>query len=125
MSFICFVYKGQLLGFRLVYHQNAQQWIALGYANQGSRTVCYTLSDSLASPNWEQHGISIVEDGQNGEHVELNMNNYPSIVDPTSGDYVFQFTGNHPFLYLIEPNPGQRTNLHSRSVWRVPLQIEA
>jgi hypothetical protein len=118
--------KGQLLGLRLVYHQRAQQWIALGYANQGTRTVCYTLSDSLASPNWEKHGISIVRDGRKGQHVVLNMNNYPSIVDPTSGDYVFQFTGINPFLYFIEDNsPSQRTNLHSRSVWRVPLQIVA
>ncbi len=116
--------KGQLLGYRLVYHQTAQQWIALGYANRGARTVCYTLSDSLASPNWEQHGISLVEDGPNSEHVVPNTTYYPSIVDPTSSGYVFQFTGNNPFLYFVDPDPASRTNLHSRSIWRIPLQIE-
>ncbi len=114
---------GQVLGFRIVYHQGTQQWIAFGYANQGTRTLCYTLSDSLFNPNWDKYGISKVEDGLNGEYAVLGQSNYPSIVDPTSEDYVFQFTGNNPFLYFIEPNSAS-ANKHSRNVWRVPLRIE-
>jgi hypothetical protein len=126
--------KGQLLGFRLVYHQSSRQWIAFGFSNQGPRTVCYTLSDSLAEPNWEKYGINIVQDGKQGEHVVLLPGHYPSLVDPDSQDLGFQFVGDSPYLYYVSPNkPGSEpvppglgqppTNLHSRSIWRLPLKI--
>jgi hypothetical protein len=59
-----------------------------------------------------------------GEHIALAMNYYPSIVDPTLNNYVFQFTANHPFLYLVDTNPRSGANRHSRSIWKIPLKIE-
>ena len=116
---------GQLLSFSLVQHIDSGQWIVLGYSNQGATTVQYSLSNTLKEPDF-----SVIKNVENAP--VLNLGRYMNLVDHRSPGYVFQYTGNGPYLYFIAPNndsviPQQLQNTvsdnHSRSIWRVLLII--
>jgi hypothetical protein len=116
---------GQSLGMSLVQHQGTGQWIAVGYSNQGATTVQFTLTNSLASPNWGPirpiSGAPAMPTGA-----------YPAIMSPNSPGYVFQYVDDAPYLYFVSPNNSSYvpsgagrsvSSIVSRSYWRIKLAI--
>ena len=118
---------GSGLSYSLVQQRDSGQWIAFGISHgTNGKTVAYSLSNSLATPNWGP--IHHVKGGP-----VLLAGNYPSLVDHDASDYVFQSVGRRVYMYAVIPNSDRRlvpaigqpvTSVHSRSVWRMPVEIE-
>jgi len=116
---------GQNLSFSLVQYQGSGQWIALGYSAGGGHSVAYSLSDSLAQPDWGP--IQHITDVPN-----LAAGNYPSLVDPTSSSRVYKDVGGTPYLYFVAKNGSKPflpiapapSNALSRSIYRIPVKIQ-
>lgn len=112
---------GQNMTYSLVQHLKTGKWIAFGHSNQGATTVQYSVSDSLANPNWGP--ITVVE----GAPV-LQSNQYASLVSHGDFGYVFQYVNDTPYLYYVQEAcsgvPSCPTDWHDRSIYRIPLQID-
>jgi hypothetical protein len=99
---------------QLVYDINAQAYLLVFTNFGGSNAVYYTSTPSMANPNWSPAApilgtAQLVSDpggpldgggGNYGPVVGFNDANYPSIIDPQSPGYNFEFTSGSPQLFF-------------------------
>jgi hypothetical protein len=93
----------------------------------GSNAVYYATTASLATPSWSDSvpigGTAQLTTDPAGPVQGFNDANYPSILDPNSGGYNFEFTSGNPLLfYSTSPAAYGGDNL-ARDVYRVQLAV--
>jgi len=93
----------------------------------GSNAVYYATTASLATPSWSDSvpigGTAQLTTDPAGPVQGFNDANYPSILDPSSGGYNFEFTSGNPLLfYSTSPGAYGGDNL-ARDVYRVQLAV--
>jgi hypothetical protein len=93
----------------------------------GSNAVYYATTASLANPSWSDSlpiaGTAQLTTDPAGPVQGFNDANYPSILDPSSGGYNFEFSTASPLLfYSTSPGAYGGDNL-ARDVYRVPLSV--
>jgi hypothetical protein len=112
---------------QLIFDTVAQRTVMISTVFGGSNPVYYSTTASLANPSWSDAmpivGTVQLTTDPAGPVQGFNDASYPSILDPNSGGYNFEFTSGNPLLfYSTSPGAYGGDNL-ARDVYRVQLSV--
>ena len=122
---------------QLVFDTQAQVYVLIHALYSGGSAVYYETSPSLANPSWSPAtaivGTALLTtdpggplsggSGTYGPVQGFDGDNYPSILDPASPGYNFEFTSGSPLLFFSTmPAEHGGANL-ARDIYRVALSV--
>lgn len=110
----------------LIYDVNARCYILMSTLFGGRNAVFYATTKSLANPSWSDYRpiagtAELVTGSASAAARGFNDANYPSLIDPDSEGFNFEFTHGRPLLfYITEAGPGDS----GRDVYKIRLSIK-
>jgi hypothetical protein len=113
---------------QIIYDTHVHRYVLIHTLYGGRNPVYYMTTKTLANPAWSDarpiSGTAELRTDVAGEVRGFNDANFPSIIDPGSLGFNFEFTEGKPWLFFVTAARGEGDVDLARDVYRVELSFE-